>query len=220
MALPQQHLFYTIDEYLEMERAATTTDERHEYIDGQLFLMSGESLAHSRICINIAREVSAQLKGSRCEALSPNMKVRTQIVHTRRGWFSYPDLTVVCGAPQFHDVKKDALINPVALFEVLSPSTEQYDRGNKFLRFRTEIDALTDFILIAQDKPLVEHFTRRSDGWLLVSYTNPDNDTLRLPNINCYLSLAEIYDRVEFPVIADGDHDGNETEEELKRLAS
>ncbi|MCP9494471.1 MAG: Uma2 family endonuclease [Pyrinomonadaceae bacterium MAG19_C2-C3] len=197
MALP--HIFYTIDEYLETERAG---DERHEYIDGQLFLMSGESLAHSQICINIAGEVRAQLKGTSCQALSPNMKVRTLVVRTRRGWFSYPDLTVVCGTPQFHDVKKDVLTNPVALFEVLSPSTEQYDRGDKFLRFRTEIETLTDFVLIAQDKPLVEHFTRRPDGWLLISYTNLD-DTLHLPNLNCRLSLAEVYDRVEFPSVVD-----------------
>jgi len=208
MALPQQQIFYTIDEYLEMERAG---DERHEYIDGFIYLMSGESLAHSRICINLAREVSTQLRGTPCEALSPNMKVRTQI-HTRyKGHFSYPDLTVVCGTPLFHDTQKDALLNPTVIFEVLSSSTESYDRGEKFLRYRTEIVALTDYLLVAQDKPLIEHYTRRSDGWLLTSVSNLD-ETLELPNIDCRLLLSEVYDRVEFPQIEPEDSDQGDSE--------
>ncbi len=197
MALPQQLIYYTFDEYLELERA---NDARYEYIDGQLFLMAGESLAHSQISINIAGEVRAQLKGTPCQALSPNMKVRTQLHAKYRGRFSYPDLIIVCGTPLFHDKEKDVLTNPVVIFEVLSPSTERYDRGEKFLRFRAEIETLTDYVLIAQDMPLVEHYTRRSDGWLLVSI-DALTGTLNLPNVNCRLSLAEVYDRVKFPEI-------------------
>lgn len=195
MALPEQVVYYTSDEYLELERAS---DERYEYIDGQLYLMAGESLAHSQICINIAGEVRAQLKGTPCQALSPNMKVHTQLHSKHRGRFSYPDLIIVRGTPLFHDKEKDVLTNPTAIFEVLSPSTERYDRGEKFLRFRAEIDTLTDYILIAHDMPIVEHYTRRSDGWLLVS-TDDLTDILNIPNVNCRLSLAEVYDRVKFP---------------------
>lgn len=208
MALPQQLIHYTVDEYLELERAG---NERYEYIDGQLFMMAGESLAHSQICINIAGEVRAQLKGTPCQALSPNMKVRTQLHSKHRGRFSYPDLIIVCGTPLFHDTEKDVLTNPTAIFEVLSPSTESYDRGEKFLRFRAEIEALTDYVLIAQDMPLVEHYTRRSDGWLLVS-TDELTGTLNLPNVNCRLSLAEVYDRVKFPEIKIDEPTENERE--------
>ncbi len=195
MALPEQQIFYTINEYLEMERAA---EERHEYMDGQIFLMSGESLAHSRICVNLAGEMRAQLRGTPCEALSPNMKVRTRIDAKYRGQFSYPDLSIVCGTPLFHDIHKDVLTNPVAIFEVLSSSTESYDRGKKFLRYRTEIETLTDYVLVAQNMPLVEHYARRADGWLL-TFVNDLYKTLDLPSINCRLRLAEIYDRVEIP---------------------
>lgn len=197
MALPPQQIFYTIDEYLEMERAG---DERHEYIDGFIYLMSGESLAHSRLCINLAREVSTQLRGTPCEALSPNMKVRARLHTKHKGRFSYPDLTVVCGAPLFHDTQKDVLLNPRAIFEVLSSSTERYDRGEKFLRYRTEIETLTDYVLVAQDKPLIEHYTRRTDGWLLTSVSELD-ESLDLPGIDCRLLLSEVYDRVEFPEV-------------------
>lgn len=202
MALPEQRL-YTIDEYLELERAS---EERHEYIDGHIYpvggahLMAGESLAHSQICVNLAGETREQLKGKLCQALSPNMKIRTQVHANYSGRFSYPDLIIVCGKPLFHDTHKDVLVNPVVLFEVLSPSTEKYDRGEKFLRYRNEIETLIDYVLVAQDAPLVEHYTRRADGWLLVSTSNPAA-SLDLPNVDCRLRLAEVYDRVEFPKI-------------------
>jgi len=209
MALPEQQVFYTIDEYLEMESAS---EERHEYIDGFIFLMSGESLAHSQLCINLAREVSTQLRGTRCQALSPNMKVRARIHAKYKGRFSYPDLTVVCGSPLFHNTQKDVLLNPTVIFEVLSSSTESYDRGEKFLRYRTEIETLTDYVLVSQDKPLIERYTRRTDGWLLTSVSDLD-ETLDLPNINCRLSLAEVYDRVEFPEVESDDSDEADMEQ-------
>lgn len=209
MALPEQQVFYTIDEYLGMERAS---GERHEYIDGFILLMSGESLAHSRICVNLAREVSTQLRGTPCEALSPNMKVRARIHANYKGRFSYPDLTVVCGRPMFHDTQKDVLLNPTVIFEVLSSSTESYDRGEKFLRYRTEIEMLTDYVLVSQDKPLIERYTRRTDGWLLTSVSSL-GETLELPSINCRLSLSEVYDRVEFPEVEPEDSDEPDAEQ-------
>jgi Uma2 family endonuclease len=194
MAIPQEKIrrLYTAEEYLESERAA---EYRHEFLDGQIFAMAGESLSHSRICANLLGEARAKLKGKPCEALSPNMKIRTSSACL----FAYPDLTIFCGKPQFHDVKKDVLTNPQVIFEVLSPSTEIYDRTTKFQRYRMGNDTLTDYVLVSQDKTFVEHFTKQADGdWLYRSFSEM-TDVLRIETVDCDLSLSEIYDRVEFP---------------------
>jgi len=185
---------YSPEDYLTFEREATT---RHEFIDGEIFAMAGESLSHSRVCMNLAREVGNVLKNKRCEPLSPNMKVRTSTASL----FSYPDLTIVCGEPQFHDRKKDVLVNPQVIFEVLSPSTEIYDRTTKFQKYRTGNETLTDYILVSQDKPFVEHFFKHADGnWIYKSYGEID-DVLRIETVQCDLSLREIYDRIEFEIL-------------------
>lgn len=182
---------YAPEDYLIFERSSET---RHEFLDGEIFAMAGESLPHSRICMNLAREVGNSLKGKRCEPLSPNMKVRT----SSASLFAYPDLTVVCGEPVFHDAKKDVLTNPQVIFEVLSPSTADYDRTTKFQKYRMGNETLTDYILVSQDKPFVEHFTKQADNnWVYRSYGDAD-DVLRIETIECDLSLREIYDRVEF----------------------
>jgi Uma2 family endonuclease len=187
---------YTSEDYLTFEREA---DTRHEFLDGEIYQMAGESLLYSRICMNLAREVGNSLKGKRCEPLSPNMKVRA----SSASLFAYPDLTIVCGEPQFHDKKKDVLINPQGIFEVLSPSTAEYDRTLKFQKYRMGNETLTDYILVSQDKPFVEHFTKQTDGnWLYKSY-GEINENLIIETIECKLSLLEIYDRVEFEMQAD-----------------
>jgi len=184
---------FTPEDYLEFER---NSDSRHEFVDGEIFAMAGESLSHSRICMNLARETGNALKGKSCEALSPNMKVRT----TSASLFSYPDLTIVCGEPLFHDTKKDVLINPQVIFEVLSPSTAEYDRTVKFQKYRMGNETLTDYILVSQDKPFVEHFRKQPDNrWIYQSYSEID-DNLKIETIDCELSLREIYDRVEFEI--------------------
>jgi Uma2 family endonuclease len=193
MALPRSP-YYSVDEYLAMERESAT---RHEYIDGHIYDMAGESLQHSRICINLAREVSNQLKGRNCEALSPNMKVRT----SNSGLFSYPDLTVVCGEPRFLDGHKDVLVNPTAIFEVLSPSTEAYDRGEKFKRDRNFIETLVDYLLVSQIRPLIDHFVRRPDGQWLYSSVDELSGSVEIASIGCRLDLVEIYSRVDFPEV-------------------
>ena len=181
---------YTPEEYLEFERAA---DERHEFFDGEISAMAGESLSHSRICVNLTGEASGGLIGKSCEALSSNMKVRTSTASL----FSYPDLTIVCGEPQFHDRKKDVVVNPRAIFEVLSPSTERYDRSTKFQRYRLGNETLTDYILIAQETVLVEHFQRTANGsWIYENY-NDKTDVLRLSEIGLEIVLERLYDRVE-----------------------
>lgn len=179
------------EDYLRFEREST---ERHEFLDGEIYQMAGESLAHSRVCVNLAGEVRNELKGKSCEPLSPNMKVRTSTANL----FSYPDLTIVCGAPVFHDAKKDVLTNPKVIFEVLSPSTAEYDRTTKFQRYRMGNETLTDYILVSQDKPFVEHFTKEQNGnWLYRSHAEM-SDVLKIKTVGCEINLAEIYDRVEF----------------------
>ncbi len=143
--------------------------------------------------MNLSGEVRNKLKGKPCEALSPNMKVRTSTASL----FSYPDLTIVCGKPLFHDTKKDVLVNPQVIFEVLSPSTENYDRTTKFQKYRMGNETLTDYILVSQDKIFVEHFTKQAGGdWLYRSY-GEIGDVLRIETIECDLDLREIYDRIE-----------------------
>ncbi len=180
----------TAEEYLAFER---DSESRHEFLDGEVIAMAGESLSHSRVCSNILRESGNRLKGRPCEALSPNMKVRTSAASL----YAYPDLTIVCGEPQFHDSKKDVLINPRVIFEVLSPSTENYDRTVKFQRYRMGNETLTDYVLVSQERAFVEHFRKATDGqWLYRSFSNL-SEILDLDGINCELKLTEIYDRVE-----------------------
>ena len=191
---------FTPEEYLEFEREA---DVRHEFLDGEIYAMAGESLSHSRVCINLGGESRAKLKGKLCEALSPNMKVRTSTASL----FSYPDLTIVCGEPQFHDKKKDVLTNPKVIFEVLSPSTADYDRTKKFLRYRMGNETLTDYILVSQDYCFVEHFRKQADGNWIYQSLSEISDVLQIETIECELSLQEIYDRVELKPYPDEEID-------------
>lgn len=199
MAVPKEKLLCTADQYLELERAA---EERHEFIDGYVYKMAGESLAHSQICINLAGELRAKLRGKPCQALSPNMKVRSgpyiKEQRTTKGFFSYADLTVVCGEPQFHDKHQDVLLNPTVIIEVLSESTEDFDRSQKFLRYRTHISSLQEYVLIWQVGALIELYTRQPNGWFLAEFRELD-EVLPLTSIDCRLPLSEIYDRVTFP---------------------
>lgn len=191
MGLAQQKTLFTPEEYLELERKAAT---RHEFIDGIIYAMSGESLSHSQICINLAGEVRTALKGRTCQALSPNMKVRA----AGKGMYAYPDLTVVCGEPLFHDEQRDVLLNPKVIIEVLSPSTQRYDQTKKFFRYRKELPSLTDYVLIYQDAPFIEHHEKQSDGRWTHNAADGIDDVLRIVSIEIELKLREIYDRVEF----------------------
>lgn len=216
MATPQQKLIFTEAEYLAFERQA---DERHEYIDGQIRAMAGESMAHARINANLARELGNQLKGQPGEPLFKDMKVRSGPAQTAKakwppkGFFSYPDAVIVCG-PICHDEFRDVVVNPKVILEVLSESTEAFDRGEKFKRYRKHNETLTDYILIAQDKPYVEHFTRQpDDNWLLKQVEGPAASLL-IASIDCRLSLAELYDRVPFPNNEEANENSNDESEE------
>jgi len=199
MGLPQPQPTYTVEEYLTLERQA---EERHEYLDGQIYAMAGESLEHSVICINIAAELRNQLKGKPCSTLSPNMKIYSgppiKEQRTTKGMFSYADVTVVCGEPLFHNEHRDVLLNPTVIIEVLSPTTEAFDRGEKFLRYRTHIETMTEYVLVSQSRPLIEHFLRQAGGQWLYSSAGEQEDSLYLASIECRLQLSEVYDRITF----------------------
>ncbi len=191
MSLPLAMPVVTTREYLDIERRS---EARHEYLDGMVYLMAGESPAHSTICFNLAVIVGEQLRGTPCRGFSPNMKVRAG----EKGLYAYPDLAVVCGEPVFHDEHGDMLVNPTAIFEVLSPSTAAYDRGEKSLRYRTQIETLQDFVLVEQGRPHVEHLSRQPDGTWATAEVSGLAAALSLDSIECRVPLAELYSRIDF----------------------
>jgi Uma2 family endonuclease len=200
MGVPLLRVRYTIEEYLVMERAS---EERHEYLDGDVYAMAGESPEHSAICMNLYGSLWPQLRHTPCQAFAKDTKVRSGRLpppgHAMQGLFSYPALVMVCGAMQFHDQVRDVLLNPSLIIEVLSPSTEAFDRGEKFRRYRTWLPTLQDYLLVAQDKPLIDHYHRVEENrWELVPREGLEA-SLHLESVHCTLRLADVYDRIIFP---------------------
>jgi Uma2 family endonuclease len=187
----------TAQQYLEIERRA---EYKSEFLNGELFAMSGASRAHNLIATNVTRELSGQLRGRPCETYASDMRVKVSVT----GLYTYPDVVVVCGEAEFEDAHVDTLLNPTVIVEVVSPSTEAYDRGEKFAQFR-ELASLQGYILIAQDRPRIERF-RRSEGkdWLF-SAVDGLEETAHLTSIGCDLALADVYERVQFAVGGDAE---------------
>lgn len=200
MRMPQTQPCYTIEEYLALERQS---EERHEYIDGQIYAMAGESNEHADISVNLVRELSLQLKGTPCRVWTKDSKGLSgpaiRAYKSIKGLFSYPDIVVVCGEPRFLDDHRDVLLNPTVIIEVLSPSTESFDRGEKFWRYRTHLASLTDYVQVSQALPLIEHFRRQSNDEWVLSTVSDMAGSLNLASINCTLRMSEVYDRVSFP---------------------
>ncbi len=200
MSLPQSQGYFSVEEYLALERES---EERHEYLDGYVYAMAGESPEHSDICSNLAGILYLQLRGTPCRVWSKDTKVRSgpepKSRQATKGLFSYPDLVVVCGAPQFHDAYRDVLLNPAVIIEVLSPSTEAFDRGEKFWRYRTWLPALTNYLLVSQALPLIEQYLRQSNDTWILSTASTLEESLYLAPIDCTLRLREVYDRITFP---------------------
>jgi len=199
MSLPRRAR-HTVEEYLALER---TSDERNEYLDGEVFAMAGESPEHGAICTNLVAELRNQLKGTRCQAFSKDLKVRSGPLplkpRSMKGLFSYPDVVIVCGEPQFLDKHRDVLLNPAVIIEVLSPTTEAFDRGEKSRRYRTFSPSLTDYIVVAQQLPLIEHFKRNAEGlWFIAASVQEMERNVEVASINCSLRMNEVYDRVTF----------------------
>lgn len=191
---------YTVDEYLEMERAAV---ERHEFIDGEIYQMAGESDEHGDISVNLTLAFGNQLKGKDCRVRVKDAKVKSggfnqAFGKSTKGMFSYPDLVVVCGEVHYHDKKKDVILNPKVIIEVLSGSTEVFDRNDKFIRYSMFNETLTDYVLVSQEKPQIEHFIRQDDNsWKQYTYIGLDK-ICRVASIECVLESKEIYDRIVF----------------------
>ena len=199
MVIRKSPQLYTVDEYLTIERQ---TEDRYEYLDGQINDMAGESIAHGDICANLGGLLHSQLRGTPCRVLVKDTKVRSgpnPHPGSTKGLFSYPDLVVICGKVLFHDEHQDVALNPTVIIEVLSESTERFDRGEKLQRFRMWNPSLTDYLLVSQTQPVVEHYARQADGgWLLHFYSGLE-ESLFINSINCELRLADVYERLEFP---------------------
>jgi Uma2 family endonuclease len=193
MGMPAtQRRFFSVEEYLRLERDSS---EKHEYRDGEILAMAGGTADHSLILANTIRELGNRLKGKPCRLYESNLRVKI----ARKVLYCYPDATVVCGPSQFdpQDAHKTTIINPRVIIEVLSPSTEAYDRGAKFTRYR-EIESFEEYVLIAQDEPSVETFLRQADGtWSFAAYSGRDA-VAKVRCLGVELPLAEVYAGVEF----------------------
>jgi len=184
----QVKTFITPEEYLAIERAA---EYKNEYMNGEIFAMTGASRKHNLIVWNISGELKRQLTGKPCEAYPGEMRVKAPLARS----YVYPDIVVVCGEPQFEDSYFDTLLNPTLVVEVLSKSTESYNRLAKSAYYRT-IESLDEYLLIAQEEYRVEQYIKQPDGrWLLSDVRSLDN-VLELNSIGCSLSLRDLYDRV------------------------
>jgi Uma2 family endonuclease len=190
-----------VEEYLALERES---EERHEYLDGQIYAMAGESPEHGAICTNLGGQLYTQLRGKSCQVFSKVIKVRSgpapKLGRTAKGLYSYPDLLVVWGELKFHDEYRDVLLNLAVIIEVLSPATEAFDRGEKWARYQTWLPELTDYLLVSQTKPRIDHFHRGAGGEWLYSLVNNLEDSLHLDSIGCVLQFTDVYDRIVFPV--------------------
>ena len=178
---------FTPEEYLVSERKATL---KSEYINGEILAMSGASLAHTRITADIVTELNIQLRGRECEVISNDMRVKTG----PKGAYFYPDVIVFCGDPQFEDNVFDTLLNPILVVEVLSPSTEAYDKGEKFRHYQ-ELASLQEYILVSQDRVRVEQYRLLKTQWGQTEFRALE-DILSLASIGCELPLRDIYRRV------------------------
>ena len=180
---------YSPEEYLALERKS---DYKSEYVNGQIIAMAGASRQHNLIAGNLYREVSQQVRGRPCEAYISDIRVKV----SRTGLYTYPDVVVVCGAIRFEGTSHDTLLNPLVIVEVLSASTEAYDRGEKFAHYR-RLESLQEYLLVAQDKVRIEHYVRQGAQWVL-SEVSDLNDTVHLASIGCDVGLQEVYDKVQF----------------------
>jgi Uma2 family endonuclease len=186
--LPKTYL--TPERYIEIERAA---EYKSEYYQGEMFAMAGAKWNHNLIVAHLISQLDQQLRSRPCSVTPSDMRVRVSAT----GLYTYPDVAVVCGEPQFLDGHRDTLLNPTLIIEVLSPSTEAYDRGLKFENYRS-IETLRQYLLVSSDRIHADLYTRQPDGgWLLTSADGPAG-TLSLASVNCQVALADVYEKVDF----------------------
>lgn len=176
--------------YLQTERGAAF---RSEYVNGRVYALAGASRVHNLIVGNTFANLHAQLRGRRCEVYANEMRVKVEST----GMYTYPDVVGLCEKPEVEDEHLDTLLNPAVIIEVLSPSTERYDRGEKFAHYR-RLPSLREYVLIAQDIRRIDHYRRDGDSWVLTEVSEPDA-SLVLGSLGATIALADIYDRVEVP---------------------
>lgn len=183
---PIQH--FTPEQYLAAERESAY---KSEYIDGEIVEMVGASEPHNLIVTNVVAELGVQFRGRQCKVYASDMRVDVR----DSGLYAYPDVVALCGEPILTDDEQDNLRNPTVIIEVLSKSTEAYDRGKKFMKYR-RIESLMEYVLIAQDRYHVEHYVRQQHGGWLLSESTTLGDEIYLSSIDCHLMLSVIYDKV------------------------
>jgi Uma2 family endonuclease len=181
-------IFITAEEYLALERGA---EYKSEYLDGEIFAMTGASREHNLIAGNVFFSLKRQLQGRKCEIYMSDMRVRVR----SKSLYTYPDVAVVCGESRFEDDHGDSLLNPVLIVEVLSKTTAAYDRTIKFGYYRT-IETLDEYLLIAQEDHRVEQYVKQADGRWMVSDIISLQSKVELASVSCVLELKEIYDNV------------------------
>ncbi len=190
MTMRRSQRHYPIGEYFLAEQMSPA---RHEYFDGEIFVMSGGSPNHETIVLNLAAAFHAALRGSSCRAFGSNMRIRTP-----SGLYTYPDASIVCGTLDVVRIQgMDTVGNPVVLVEVLSQSTVDYDRGQKFELYRS-IATLRDYVLIEQSKIEVEHRYVTDSGQWTSGTTSAIDATVRLTGVDVELPLSLVYERVTF----------------------
>jgi Uma2 family endonuclease len=188
LALRKPKLF-TSAEYLEFERQS---EVKHELIDGEIYEMAGATKSHNLTAGNVFRELSLQLLERECNAYGSDMRVK--ITATER--YTYPDVVAVCGEEVFEDTTEDTLINPMLIIEVLSKSTEGYDRGAKFEYYQT-IESFSEYVLLSQEPFRVEQFVRKTKNeWTYFEFRQAE-DVVKLHSIDCELKLKDIYHKIK-----------------------
>lgn len=194
----------TEDEYLAFERNA---EERHTYVDGEIFAMASESGEHADIVTNAVISLGNQLGDGPCRVRVKDTKVRSgplpKSAKRPAGLYSYPDVVVICGEPEYLDDFHDVILNPKVIIEALSESTEAFDRGGKFTRYQRYNPTLTDYILVSQDRPQMEHYHREKDGSWKYTIHEGMKAVVKIATIQCRLKAVDIYKRIKFAVEAD-----------------
>jgi Uma2 family endonuclease len=183
--------YITPEQYLEIERKA---EFKSEYYQGEMFLMSGAREPHNVIVWNLARELGQQLRKRPCRAYMNDMRVLVNAT----GLYTYPDVAAVCGEPQFLDETRDTLLNPSLIVEVLSPSTEIYNRIRKFEHYRS-VESVSEYLMLASERVSAELYTRQPDGHWLLTFAGRLEDSLDLQSVGAHLALADLYEKVDFP---------------------
>jgi Uma2 family endonuclease len=200
-AQPQKKPRMTPEKYLQFDH---DSDIKYEYFDGDVFAMTGGSLNHNQISINIASQLKSTLRGSPCRPLASDMRVKVNEIDK----YTYPDIVVVCGNIELEKVKGvETLLNPVVIIEILSDSTEAYDRGKKFTHYRL-IPSLREYILVSQDYCNVEQFSRGDRGiWHILDPCMDMERSITIESIDCELLLSDIYELVDFETDSDSNRD-------------